>query len=488
MLIIVIGCTMLAAIASSMLINYITESQQNIVDNAASTIDKFLTEQINRENVSDLGEYISQNKSSIQPSLKMFSKYASDLTIFITDDEGNILITDGAHNKYYSGSKIPMEYIENAHKKFSTTTDFYGLFSEEYLVCGIPLIGSDTSSTFLGTLYVCSSSGELNALVQSMIKTIVIASLWIMLAALIAIYFITDRIIGPLKDIGKAAKSFAAGKFDERVPVRGHDEIAELALTFNNMASSLAISENLRQTFLANLSHDLRTPMTSISGFVDGILEGAIPPEKQEYYLQLVSKETKRLSRLVTTLLDLSRIQAGERKFNMTTFDICEMARLILISLERRISEKQLDVEFDCEKDNMYVVADKDAIYQVLYNICDNAVKFSKDGGKYRIKIVGLEKKIYVSVYNEGQGIKEDELPYVFDRFYKSDKSRSLDKTGVGLGLYISKTIMDAHDEEIWVKSTYGEYCEFVFTLQKATGAQIKKMLEKPEGAQEKSL
>ena len=172
--------------------------------------------------------------------------------------------------------------------------------------------------------------------------------------------------------------------------------------------------------------------------------------------------------------MDISRIQAGDRKFTKTVFDICEMARQIIISFEQRIEEKKLDVVFACDFDKVMVYADRDAIHQVFYNLCDNAVKFSKSGGLYRIRIVEQNKKVYVSVYNEGQGIPENEIAYVFDRFYKSDKSRGLDKTGVGLGLYIVKTIIDAHNEEIWVKSAYGKYCEFVFTLQPANKSDLK--------------
>ena len=306
-----------------------------------------------------------------------------------------------------------------------------------------------------------------------MVKTIIMSCLWVMLAALLAAYFISDKIIDPLKKMSKAAKSFAAGKFDVRVPVRGRDEVAELATAFNNMASSLASLEDMRRTFLANVSHDLRTPMTTISGFIDGIIDGAIPPEKHEYYLDVIRTEIRRLSRLVGNLLDITRIQAGERKFNKTAFDICEMARLILISFEQKIDQKKLDVEFECKKEKMIVYADRDAIYQILYNICDNAVKFSREGGKYRISILEKDRKVYTSVYNEGIGIPAEELPFVFERFYKSDKSRGLDKTGVGLGLYIAKTIIDAHDEEIWVKSVYGENCEFVFTLPYTPEAEV---------------
>ncbi len=251
------------------------------------------------------------------------------------------------------------------------------------------------------------------------------------------------------------------------MPVRGSDEVAELAAAFNNMAESLESSEKMRNTFLSNVSHDLRTPMTSISGFIDGILDGVIPPDKHAHYLRIVSNEVKRLSRLVVSLLDLSKIQAGERKFTMGPFDICEMSRQILFSFEKRIEEKGLDIEFDFDEDNITAIADRDATHQVLYNLCENAVKFSSDRGKLRISIKKYKNRRYlVGVYNEGQGIPKEDLPHLFERFFKSDKSRGLDKSGVGLGLYISKTIIEAHEEEIFVESEYGKYCHFQFTIK----------------------
>ena len=209
--------------------------------------------------------------------------------------------------------------------------------------------------------------------------------------------------------------------------------------------------------------------MTTISGFIEGILDGAIPPENTNHYLGIIAGEVRRLSRLVNSLLDITRIQAGERKFNMAPFDICELAREIIITSEQRLEAKKLDVVFDADSDNMFVNADRDAIHQILYNICDNAIKFSNEGGRYEIGIHEKNGKVTVSVYNEGVGITAEDLPYVFDRFYKSDRSRGLDKTGVGLGLYIARTIIEAHKEKIWVESEYGKWCRFSFTLQKTT-------------------
>jgi signal transduction histidine kinase len=232
------------------------------------------------------------------------------------------------------------------------------------------------------------------------------------------------------------------GMIERRVTVKGKDEIAGLARSIEDMRTSLVMRlESEKEAYDANkelitaMSHDLRTPMTTISGFIDGILSGAIPEEKHEYYLGVISEEVRRLSRLVTALLDISRMQAGERKFTMADFDICELSRQVLISFEQKIEAKKLDVSFECDSDRMDVIGDRDAIHQVLYNICDNAIKFSHDGGKYDIRITEKDKRIHVSVYNEGVGIPSEDVARIFDRFYKSDKSRGLDKSGVGLGM-----------------------------------------------------
>ena len=323
----------------------------------------------------------------------------------------------------------------------------------------------------VGYVLVVSTAESWSNLMDSTVRSVAVAAIWVFLAALIAIYFITERTVAPLRDMSRAVKRMAVGQYDVRVRVKGSDEVAELAVAFNQMAESLENLESMRNSFVANVSHDLRTPMTTISGFIDGILDGVIPEDQREHYLKIVSDEVRRLSRLVTALLDVSRLQAGDRKFDMKPFDVCEVGRMILISFEQKINEKGLDVEFECDEDNMFVLADQDAIHQILYNICDNAVKFSAEGGKLRMSFTwssgetGRSRKALVKVYNEGQGIPPEDLPFVFERFYKSDKSRGLDKSGVGLGMFISKTIIEAHGESISVASDYGKSCEFTFTL-----------------------
>ena len=302
---------------------------------------------------------------------------------------------------------------------------------------------------------------------DEMMGSIIVTVIWITLCALVAIYGFSYSVMKPLRDISKAAKDFSHGKYDTRVKVRGNDEIAELAESFNELATMVQARDEMQNTFLSNASHDLRTPMTTIAGFIDGILDGAIPVDKQEYYLKIIKAEIKRLSRLVSSLLDISRLQSGDRKFEMKEFNICELARQTVISFENQLEEKKLDVEFDFDDFDINVIGDRDAINQVIYNLCHNAIKFSYQGGKYKVSIKNENDKIRFTMYNEGIGIAKEEIPFVFNRFFKSDKSRGLDKTGAGLGLFITKTIVEAHGEKIKVNSEYGKYCEFSFTLKK---------------------
>lgn len=465
MLIIIISFTILAAIIASQISTSTTRSTQDTINKTAENIKRYIEQSYDNTEAGNFPGNVKNDNSDILRDLSTLAQFTTESVIIMTDRYGNIILSSETKaNNNIQGVIEKDIFNELIMLNFIQTSGTLGdLFETKYITSAYTIYIHDELA---GSVFVCASAEYLDKLVEVMIKTIIMATLWVLLAALIAVYFITEKIIGPLKDMGKAAKSFAAGKFDVRVPVIGQDEVAELAVAFNNMAGSLANFEDMRRTFLANVSHDLRTPMATIGGFVDNILAGAIPPEKHDYYLQIIANEVRRLSRLVSSLLDITRIQAGDRKFVMAPFDICEMARNILISFEQKIEAKKLDVEFICDEDNMTVIADQDAIYQILYNICDNAVKFSVEGGKYSINIHLKEKKVYVSVYNEGNGISKEDLPYVFERFYKGDKSRGLDKTGTGLGLFIAKTIIDAHGENIWVKSEENNYCEFTFTLK----------------------
>ena len=390
----------------------------------------------------------------------------------LADKDGTLIMY--AHPEqsgyFYRTISLPKDMISllNRSEDAQSIGTLSGIFDSAYLSYATPMF--DKNEEYCGSVIASMSGNSVQTLLNKMIKTIFVSSLWILIAVLIAVYFITEMVTGPLREMNKAAKKFGSGNFDVRVPIRGKDEVAELAEAFNNMATSLENLDTTRNTFMANVAHDLRTPMTTISGFIDNILIGAIPKESENYYLGIIKEEVKRLSRLVSSLLDITRLQAGDRKLIMSDFDVCELARLILISFEQKIDAKKLNVEFECEDERMMATADRDAIYQILYNICDNGVKFAKEGGDYRICIKNFDKKkILISVYNTGEGISSEDLPYIFERFYKADKSRGVDKNGVGLGMYIARTIIEAHGEKIWVESKHREFCEFFFTLPRGT-------------------
>ncbi len=475
--IIFISFVLLAFIISNIINGYANRSIREDVQDTAYSAANLLSFNYRQSSGVTFAEYILIHGDTVE---KVIGGLKSDQSgnrhlMLITDSDGKMLEALHASERDIDSNMtgIPAKIIEKikTEGKYTARGTLGGYLNAKYIVHACPV--TDASGNMVGTVFSCSSAAREAHLVRVMNRTVVMASLWVMLAAVIAVYFLSERITSPLRSMTDAAKAFAQGKMDTRVNVQGNDEIGELAVAFNNMAESLQETEKMRNSFLANVSHDLRTPMTTIAGFVDGMLSGAIPPEKQPEYLEIVSSEVHRLSRLVSQILDLSKIESGDRKFTNGRFDICEMARLILISFEQKIEEKKLDVQFDCDTDDMFAYGDKDAIHQVLYNLCDNAQKFSREGGVYRISIHATTRDtIEVTVYNEGQGIPSEDIPYVFDRFYKSDKSRGLDKTGVGLGLYIVKTILEAQHQKISVNSTYGEYCEFCFTLTKDKTAQ----------------
>jgi signal transduction histidine kinase len=241
------------------------------------------------------------------------------------------------------------------------------------------------------------------------------------------------------------------------------------------MADSIEKSEMQRREFIANISHELKTPMTTISGFADGILDGTISAERQNQYLQIIAGETKRLSRLVGRMLEITRIQNIDPKILASSgFDLTEIARQTILTLEGKINDKGLDMEVMIPEEAVMVRGEPDAITQVLYNILDNAVKFSYTGSTVKISIWKTGEKAYVSVRNTGETISEQDLPHIFERFHKSDKSRSLNRDGIGLGLYIVKTIISSYGEDIYIKSHDGQ-TEFIFTLQLKEGKVAEK-------------
>ena len=488
-LILLLSFLILTTILSALVNGYNIDEKMRAMTDAAHSVSMYLVNAFNESALGDFDEYLYTQGSRLTPFINLLSYNVDNMVLWIIDADGQTVFTGGSkpeggensalpspNGRYILPRSVQSTLMEEGYVSGNGTLD--GFFQTSHCTYGVAIRTSD--GQFVGAVVASTETDGMSELLEAMNKTVLMSTLWVMLAALIAVYFMTERMVAPLRTMSRAARHFASGKFDVRVPVTGSDEIAELAQAFNNMAEGLAAIDEMQRSFIANVSHDLRTPMTTISGFIDGILSGAIPQEKQEYYLGVISSEVRRLSRLVSTLLDISRIQAGERKFTMANFDVCELSRQVLISFEQKIEARSLDVSFECDDEHMEVSADRDAIHQVLYNICDNAIKFATDGGKYQIRITERDHKIYVSVFNEGVGIPEADLPHVFDRFYKSDKSRGLDKTGVGLGMYISRTIIEAHGEKIWAESEAGKWCRFTFTLPRASALD---KLKNPESA-----
>ena len=464
--IILVSFAVVSAVTFSVVGKHSAEAKSDYMKNCSQATRSYVLSMMHGAGCDDLEELILMEEGNIIQTLDWLAQNVDGAAVLLLDSSDELLLRSGDPDFELADGGLESEVSAQIRTKggYSNIGKDSGMFERSRMTEILPIFNSQNQ--YVGAVAVCSETLYPASVFSEAINVISGSVLWVLLAALIAVYYISQRVVSPLRDISSAAKSFAAGKFDVRVPVRGNDEIAELATTFNNMAQSLDNYDEMRNGFMSDIAHDLRSPMTSISGFIDGILDGVIPPEEHKYYLRTVSGEVKRLSRLVSSLLDLSRIQAGERKFTPVSFDICEMARQILISFEQKIDAKGLCVEFECAEDRINVIADHDAIYQVLYNICDNAVKFSSDGGKLCVFIKkDKAKKVTVEVYNEGQGIPEDEIRFVFERFYKLDKSRGLNKNGTGLGLFIAKTIIDAHGESIWAESEYGKNCCFGFSL-----------------------
>lgn len=312
-------------------------------------------------------------------------------------------------------------------------------------------------------------SMEMSSMVQIWRSFIVIfffVSCFVLILSLALSLIMASRQSAPLKEMAAASKQFARGNFSVRVRnVYTKDEVGELAAAFNSMADSLEKSDKLRSEFIANISHELKTPMTTITGFADGIIDGTIPPEKQSTYLGIISSETRRLSRLVRKMLELSRLQAADRSvLTKGAFDMGKVIKNAALGLESKAQTRQLKISMLIPEEKVMVIGDPDSITQVIYNLLDNAIKFSAPGKEVVVSLWKRNEKAYVSVKNFGDTIPSSELPLIFDRFHKADKSRGLDKEGVGLGLYIVKTIIDNHNEKVYVTSEDG-VTEFVFTL-----------------------
>ena len=397
--------------------------------------------------------------------LATFAAIVSDVHFMICDTEGHVLLTT---DQTLEGKVITMPESmsrEILEKGASARRDsLSGLYESRRFVVGVPAVNPETQEV-VGEVYGVSTTSSLDSMWQGFIGLFFMTAFVVLMISFMASSITTMRQVQPIREMVQATRRYAEGDFDIRMNDYGRDdEIGELAASFNAMAESLQQTERQRREFIANISHELKTPMTTIAGYTDGILDGTIPPEREKQYLQIISDESRRLSRMVRRMLDVSQLQAIDPLKSGSHFDICESMRRVLISMEKKITDRDLDVDADIPEEPILVLGDNDMITQVIYNLLENATKFARSGSTLYLGVTTIDGKARVTVRNLGDTIPAEELPLLFERFHKSDKSRSEDKDGVGLGLYIVKTILEQHKEKINVTSENG-VTTFTFSL-----------------------
>jgi signal transduction histidine kinase len=390
-----------------------------------------------------------------------------DADIFITDLEGNILLGNYSNSKLTSPKAVPKQTVAQAAQGlYENRNTFGGLYQGPFYIIGVPMY-ADGGEKCVGAVFATTSAATVGAFQGEAIQMFLVAAAAALGVTFCVVGAFAYRLVKPLRQMSAAARSFGGGDFSVRVPVTSGDELGQLAISFNNMANSLSNSEGTRRSFIANVSHELKTPMTTIAGFIDGILDGTIPREQADKYLHIVSDEVKRLSRLVKSMLDLSRIDSGEMKLHPSHFDITHTVVTTLLTFEQSIDEKKIEIRGLEEAQPQMVWGDQDLLHQVVYNLIENAVKFTNSLGYISVLVTDSIDRTTVTIENSGQGIAPEELPMIFERFYKTDKSRSRDKNGMGLGLYIVRTILKLHGGDISVSSVVGQYCRFEFYIPK---------------------
>lgn len=459
-LILLLALTMLGVSFQQLVKNYLTESTFSRLDQDAEVLSHLASSYAAGEDTSSQDFLLSLDVAS----------RLTDTDIIICNAEGKVVLcSDSPFVCKHLKLQINSDYLEKVSSAGvdRTTGVIRGLYDDSRFLTAMP-IQDETEGSLLGLVMVSVPTADTTAVLKKLANLYLNTAFVVVLLSALGALAYADRSSRPLREMAKAANDFGHGNLEARVRVEDSysEETRDLAVAFNNMASSLQKSEYQRQEFVANVSHELKTPMTTISGYVDGILDGTIPPERQNHYLQIVSDETKRLSRLVRSMLDISQLQdekgmPDEKKMN---FDMEECAGLALVNFEKKINDKHINVQVDMPEHPVYTFANQDAVTQVVYNLVDNAVKFCPEGGTLGLTIKEGGGKAYVSVSNDGETIPAEELPLVFDRFHKLDKSRSKNRDGWGLGLYIVKTIVCSHGENISVTSRDGK-TEFTFTM-----------------------
>ena len=408
-----------------------------------------------------------QNNFDFHIGLSLFTK-VGDAEALLCDTDGVIRVCScDKFSCEHLGKTVDPVFLAETEKNGSWYEEgqLGGIYDETRYLVSQTLLASDGEQ--IGYVVISAPMTQTKSFMLHASTLFFYVAVAAVIVALAAATFLSRSLVRPLGQMAEAARRFGRGELGVRVEEskKNTSEINDLARAFNSMVDSLESSERRRQEFVANVSHELKTPMTTIGGYIDGMLDGTIPPEKQQHYMQIVSGEVRRLSRLVRNMLDISRLQAmGVEESRMTRFDLGEVLGDVLINFEQKINGKCLNVSVELPDRPVWVKAERDGITQVVYNLLDNAIKFCPQGGSLGLKLEPDGGKARVTVRNTGPTIDPKELPLLFDRFHKADKSRSADREGWGLGLYIAKTIVGAYGGDIWATSENGVTC-FIFTL-----------------------
>jgi len=398
-------------------------------------------------------------------------------TVIIADADGGLITCTDDIDCIHKNGPLPQQAIELAKETVGTirlSDSFSQTYSRDYYAAGKAI--RDTQGNVTGYIFATIDRGTITIFTNALLCMFMLSACVMILISSIVSLAVTSRLTTPLRNITEIARRFSQGDFSVRAKVEGDDEVAHLAHTFNQMAAFVENNETSRSNFVTNIAHELRTPMTSIKGFVDGIIDGTIPPEKEGTYLKIVSDEVGRLARLTNSMLDISKLDSGEFILNVDSYNIWETISAVAFAFENRIEDAGIQVR-GFEPSRIRIAADKDIVHQIVYNLVDNALKFTPDGGYISFNVTEDKQNglVTVKIRNSGDGIEAEALPYVFERFYKADSSRSVHTKGAGIGLYIVKTLVNRSGGDIHVESRLGEYTEFIFTLPSAEKAEKSK-------------
>ena len=406
----------------------------------------------------------SLSTEDVRRQLKAAGDFSSTI-IWIVNTDGEVIYDSSDDGNSAANLVIEGFPEEGTSKNYYREGDFYGHFSEEMLSVLSPIM---YNYNLKGYVVIHSPMERIreqrNDLALITLSTIAVV---FVLSTFILIVF-TDIVYIPLKKITKATEAYAEGDFTYPIDIDKNDEIGYLAASLTYMADKLSHLEDDQKKFIANVSHDFRSPLTSMKGYLEAMVDGTIPPEQHEKYLNIVKNETERLTKLTNNLLTLNNLNITGMSLDITDFDINSTIKNTVATFEGTCKKKHISFNLILTGEVLYVLADKGKIEQVLYNLIDNAIKFSKPDSSIKIETNEKNETIFVSVKDSGIGIPKEDLKLIFDRFYKTDRSRGKDKKGTGLGLSIVKEIINAHHENINVISTPDVGTEFIFTLPKS--------------------